>query len=153
MRNVKPVTRGFFIGSAVIVVLAGFGIYSLMSQAPTHVLRISHKDPELEAAIKHAREGLPGFKKELAAPKPGEGFAVKGTFDTVGGHEYLWVKKPTFKDGVFTGILDQQPIAFAKVKGDEVKVKEKDVVDWLIKDDEGVRGMETEKILSARQGH
>jgi len=68
MRNVKPVTRGFFIGSAVIVVLAGFGIYSLMSQAPTHVLRISHKDPELEAAIKHAREGFQVLKRSLPLP-------------------------------------------------------------------------------------
>ena len=149
MGNVKPVTKGFLIGGLVLVAIVAYMISSISGQKPGHIVRINSKNPALEAAIKEARSGLDAFIKELAAPKPGEGFAVRGTFQTIEGPEYLWVRSPVFADDKFTGKLDQQPIAVkGKNKGDEVTVAKKDVVDWLIKDDTGVRGAVTEKVLS-----
>ncbi len=119
---------------------------------PLHVVRVTKADPALKAAIKQARDGLSKYIQELGNPKPDAAFAIKGAFQTVEGPEYLWVRSPSYKDGTFSGKLDQQPMALAKQKGDTVTVKEKDVVDWLIKDDKGVQGMFTEKVLQERAG-
>ena len=149
MQRVKPVTWGFIIGGIVIGGLIANAFVNAVNLKPSDVVRVNLPKPKLQAAIKEARNGLPGFLKELAAPKPGEAFAIKGTFQTPNGPEYLWVKHPDFKDGKFSGVLDQKPIAvIGKDKGDAVTFPEKDAVDWLIKDDDGIRGEFTEKALS-----
>ena len=148
MNKPKGVTLGFLIAGIAIVGLIAVSLVKLSNQTPSHVLRVNGKDPGLQAAIKEAQKGLDGFIKELNAPKPGEGFAIKGTFQTLEGPEYLWVRMPTYQDGKFTGKLDQQPFALkGKRKGDEVIVAKKDVVDWLIKDDQGMKGAYTERAL------
>jgi uncharacterized protein YegJ (DUF2314 family) len=130
-------------------VLVGYVLTGLRNTNPTHILRVNHKNPALEAAIKEARNGLDSFIRELQSPRQGEGFAIKGSFSTKEGPEYLWVRSPLFADGTFTGKLDQQPIAVpGKSKGDIVSVSKKDVVDWLIKDGQGIRGTFTEKVLA-----
>jgi uncharacterized protein YegJ (DUF2314 family) len=148
----KPATWKFLLGGLILINIAGFALLRSCKLTPTRVLRVAHADPKLQAAIDEARKGLDGFIKELNAPKPGEQFAVKGTFQTEDSPEYIWVRSPVFKDGKFTGKLDQQPIALAgKKKGDEVSFLKKDAVDWLIKDDNGIRGQFTDKALSAVQ--
>ena len=149
----RPVTRWFVIGAAVILVIAGFALYSLIGQAPRHVVRINRADPELQAAIKQAQGGLGHFLSVLGNPKLDERFAIKGAFDTPAGREYLWVRKPVYKDGRFSGILDQQPMALAsKNKGDPVSFPKVDAVDWMIKSDQGTEGEFTEKVLAKQQG-
>lgn len=140
------------------VAIAGVGIAGLVMLAglstvhAKDILRINRKDPKLLAAIEEARKGLSTFEKELKNPKDGEGFAVKGTFETPQGKEYLWVRSPSYQAGKFTGTLDQQPIALVgKKKGDEVSFSEKDAVDWLIKDGTGTRGAFTEKALAGER--
>jgi uncharacterized protein YegJ (DUF2314 family) len=151
MRSLRPVTRAFLAVALTVFVLCVWGIYSLFHLTPSKVIRINQRDPQLQAAIKEARDGLGAFIKELDAPKPDQRFAVKGTFQTPFGPEYLWVRLPAFKDGTFSGVLDQQPMAVRdKHKGDAVSFAEKDAVDWMIKDDAGTRGEFTEKVLGNR---
>lgn len=151
MPQPKPATRKFVIASLLVVALVAVIILFSAQGGTKNVARVAHADPELQAASKKAQDGLPNFIKELQSPKPGEGFAVKGAFKTSAGPEYLWVRSPEYKDGTFTGTLDQQPIAIAdKKKGDTVKVAKKDVYDWLIKTDDGIQGMFTEKVLQQR---
>ncbi|MDR3691460.1 MAG: DUF2314 domain-containing protein [Fimbriimonas sp.] len=147
----KPANRIFVLVAVLVTALLAAVIYLVAGNGRPDVARIAHADPELQAASKQAQGGLPGFIKELQAPKPGEGFAIKGAFKTQAGPEYLWVKSPTYKDGVFEGKLDQVPMAVTgKKKGDTVRVPKKDVFDWLIKDDSGIRGMFTDKVLEKR---
>ena len=148
MGPAKPATWKFLVGALLVMGVAGFGIVKLSQMRPSHVVRVTHPSPELQAAIDEAKKGLDAFIKELAQPKEDERFAVKGSFPTDGGAEYLWVRSPKFENGKFTGKLDQQPIALAKRKGDEVSFDKKDAVDWLIKDDNGIRGQFTDKALS-----
>ena len=149
----KPANRKFIVGAVIAFTLIAAFMVATMGSGSKSVARIAHADPALQAASKKAQEGLPDFIKELLSPKPGEGFAVKGAFKTPSGLEYLWVRSPSYKDDEFTGTLDQVPIALpGKKKGDTVVVKKKDVFDWLIKDENGIRGMETEKVLQSQSG-
>ena len=133
MPKLKPVTTGFLLGALALAAVMAFVILGLSHLGARSVVRVNSKNPALQAAIGEARKGLDAFIKELSAPKSGEGFAVKGAFSTAEGPEYLWVRSPIFKDGAFTGKLDQAPIALVgKIKGDEVSVAKKDAVDWLI---------------------
>ena len=153
MHQPKQANLKFLIGAFVVVTIVAAVIISTMGDGSKSVARIAHADPALQAAAKKAQDGLPEFVKELQSPRPGEGFAIKGAFKTPSGLEYLWVRSPTYKDEVFMGTLDQVPIALVgKKKGDMVSVKKKDVYDWLIKDENGIRGMETEKILQTQSG-
>lgn len=156
--SAKQVTWAFLAGTVLLLALVAYAIYLALNLKPGHVLRINRADPELQAAIKQAQSGLGEFIKELDAPKQGESFAVKGAFSTVGGldkspfSEYLWVRRPRFKNGIFSGVLDQQPMAMpSKSKGDPVSFPKKDAVDWLIKDDNGIRGEYTDRVLDRRR--
>lgn len=131
-----------------IVVLLLILLWGLSLVKPRSMARIAHADPELQAAAQRAQSELKDFIKELNHPKEGEGFAVKGAFKTDQGPEYLWVRMPTYENGVFRGKLDQAPEFYRGAKkGDEVSVKEADVYDWLIHDKSGTRGEYTERIL------
>jgi len=124
----------------------------MLGHKPHSIERVNKVDPELQAASKEAQDHLSDFLKELQDPKPGAGFAVKGSFKTPSGLEYLWVKSPEYKDGELVGKLDQVPLAYPGKKGDIVRVPLKEVYDWLIKDDSGIRGMFTDKVLQKRAG-
>ena len=147
----KPATWKFVVGAVTLAGIVAVMILLSAKNGPHDVARVAHADPELQAASKEAQKGLAGFIKELLSPKPDEGFAIKGAFTTSQGPEYLWVRSPDYKDGVFIGTLDQQPIALTgKKKGDIVRVPKKDVFDWLIRDDRGIQGMFTDKVLEKR---
>lgn len=129
--------------------LLGFGMLQLQQAKSHRILRINQASPELQAAVRKAQSSLPNFIKELKAANPDARFAIKGTFPTDAGNEYLWVKDPTVKGSVFTGTLDQVPIALkTSSKGDTVPVNQADVVDWLIRDSAGNRGGFTERVLT-----
>jgi len=148
MGPAKPATWKFFVGALLVLGIAGFGVVKLSQIRPSHVVRVTQANAELQAAIDQAKKGLDAFVKELASPREDERFAVKGSFSTQSGPEYLWVRSPKFENGKFTGKLDQQPMVLAKRKGDQVSFDKKDAVDWLIKDDNGIRGQFTDKVLS-----
>ncbi len=103
----------------------------------SRVRRVNGDDPKLTQAIATARAGLPGFLEQVSHPKPGQRFAIMGRFKSKEGNEYLWVKDPTYQSGKLTGLLDQVPIAVPHHKGDTVTVTTEDVVDWLVRDEDG----------------
>ena len=148
MKNVRNLAAGLVLGVIGFACVAGLLLYAINQAKPSQIVRINSENPTLQKAIGEAQKGMDDFIKALNTPKPDQRFAVKGTFQTLGGPEYLWVRKPVFKDGNFSGELDQQPIALTgKHKGDPVSFAKKDAVDWLIKDDNGIRGTFTEKVL------
>lgn len=139
----RGIKIGFGVVALLLILLLGLSLIK-----PRSMARIAHADPELQAAVQRAQSELKDFEKELSNPTEGEGFAVKGAFKTDQGPEYLWVRMPTYENGVFRGRLDQVPEFYKGAKkGDEVSVKEADVFDWLIKDKSGIRGAYTEQVL------
>ena len=128
------------------------GIFLMPRSGPSRVSRVTTANEELQAAAKEAQQSLPGFIDELKKAPAGVRFAVKGSFKTDSGPEYMWVKDPTYKNGEFTGILDQRPMVYKGAKGgDEVTVKKADVFDWLIVEGDKVRGRFTEDVLARQQ--
>jgi len=134
-------------------VVIGLGLILVVSTAggKKKLARISHGDPEVQAAAKRAQNQIDIFLKEIQKPTDGDQFFVRGGFKAEGSLEYLWVKRVTYDRGVFTGILDEPPTIYQGAKrGDEVKVKQEDVYDWMIKNGDFMQGGYTEKVLNGR---
>jgi len=148
-----PADKRFIVGAVGLAVVGGILLLAVSGGSGRKVARVAHADPELQAASKKAKSELGTFIKELSSPSEGKGFAIKGAFPTPAGPEYLWVKSPLLNKDLFVGVLDQEPLVLSgKHKGDIVVVKKADVYDWLIKDENGIRGMYTEKVLQTRAG-
>jgi uncharacterized protein YegJ (DUF2314 family) len=126
---------------------------ALPAQAKKHdpIVDIAKGKPEMAAAIRKARAGLPGFWQRAAAPGPGESyFLIK--FDLVPGEvdEYIWAQVITHAGGVTTARLVNRPRAPGYAKGQEVQVPDAQVIDWsYVEDDARVIGAETTRALLA----
>jgi uncharacterized protein YegJ (DUF2314 family) len=131
------------------VAVCGAGAWLVGSRIAASVVRVNAADPRLQEAIRRAQRELPDFLAQLDAPASGRRFAIRGRFRTPSGPEYLWVRNPVAADGAFRGTLDQEPMAARELrKGDEVRVAQADVVDWLIREPDGkMRGGYTEQAL------
>ncbi len=91
-------------------------------------------DPELAAATGRARSTLGEFISALSDPRPGQVyFSIKAPF-TEGEHtEHMWLDDVRYEQGVFLGKVGNEP-AFIRnpALGDEVRVAEGDISDWMI---------------------
>jgi len=142
--------RAILIGVGIVIVLGVILVFSTKGGS-SRVDRISHADPEIQAASKRAQGEIDVFLKEVKNPQTGDQFFVKGAFKTEAGLEYLWVKRVTYDLGMFHGILDQPPLVYQGAKkGDEVSIKQEDVYDWMIKNGSHMVGGYTEKVLNSR---
>ncbi len=94
-------------------------------------------NPELYVAVQKARKSLDGFIARYEHPKSGDlGFGVQGIFGTPAEPEHIWVHLDSYKDGVFTGRLADEPNSMpGKHKGDTVTVDKKSVTDWIYQSD------------------
>ncbi|MGV3618612.1 MAG: DUF2314 domain-containing protein [Fimbriimonas sp.] len=142
-------SRGILLAAVAVVALCGIGSWILSSSVSQRVRRVTGNDPKLQNAIRQARREMPEFLRQLASPRPGQRFAIRGRFSTPAGPEYLWVRDPVLVDGIFRGTLDQEPMAARTLRrGESVRVPDADVVDWLIRDPGGrMRGGYTEQAL------
>ncbi len=136
-----------------IVLLACTGIVWLnvaaMTRNKQRVQRIGAPKPELIEAISEARSRLAEFDEYLSKPKPTDRFALRSTFKSEFGNEYLWVKDPIPSPKGYLGLLDQKPMAYKANKGELVAIKRADIVDWMVRRDGTVIGGFTEKALKA----
>lgn len=149
MRSQAGKIRIPLLGWVALVVIVGLVTVMLLPHSGK-VVRVSHDNPKLEAAIMEAKKQLPSFFDRLAKAQPRERFAVKVKFKTETEPEYLWCKDPMLKGSQIEAIVDQPPIALPKLKrGDTVTVPTEDVVDWLIKNTDGhMEGGFTDQALS-----
>lgn len=130
---------------------------SLYRDGEPPVSAVEDNDPELAAAEAKARTSLPEFISELQkqqAKTTGQvTFSIKTSFPANGSAEHMWVDVEKFEQGVFFGILGNDPIYAKNLKlGDAVQVKQDAVEDWIIMDDAGnMRGGYTAKLLMERE--
>lgn len=95
---------------------------------------VDPEDPRLLRATEEARKGLKTFLKHLASPAPDmASFAVKAAFVEGSIVEAIWVSDVTYASGVFTGRLSNDPQNLRRLHyGDLVKIKETEILDWMI---------------------
>jgi uncharacterized protein YegJ (DUF2314 family) len=130
---------------------------------PTHepdenVIRAPSEDPELEQARILAQQTIDEFLVALDNPRPGRRLALKVAFATPdGGAEHMWVTPSAYVNGVFRGMLDNEPRHVPDLKvGDAVSVKRDDVEDWAIFEEDAsgrrsIRGGYSIQVLLARR--
>ena len=97
---------------------------------------IGEADPEMAAAVKHARRTVRTFIAALQHPKAGRrDFQVKKPFAHAGEIEHLWLADVTYKGGRFHGTVDNRPKNIPGVKmGDRVSVNPDEITDWAFVD-------------------
>jgi uncharacterized protein YegJ (DUF2314 family) len=145
-------TRGASIVLA-IMTLSGCGrgdqgqTTSIPGQAP--IIYVKDDDPKMQAAIDKARATADQFIAALANPKPAQtGFAVKIQAKDGAQNEHMWINSVRYQDGVFTGILNNDPKHVKNVKlGDQVKTAKNEISDWMYVENKKLIGGYTIRVL------
>ncbi len=112
-------------------------------------------EADMEAAIAKAKGEVSTFIEALLAPTPSQTyFSVKKPFPYNEGesvaYEHIWLSDVTYKDGIFTGLVGNEPMDTDVKLGDEVTVAKEDVSDWMIIDGGKLVGGYTIRVLHDR---
>ncbi len=108
-------------------------------------------DPEMAAAIATARAGLPVFFGHATAPGPDEGgYMIK--YDLLPGapSEFIWAEVIAHKGDVTVARLLNVPRAPGFIQGQQVSVRDNQVVDWSYWHAGTLVGGATMRVLIAR---
>lgn len=100
------------------------------------IVFLALNDATMTAAVRIARDSLPGFLALAKRPSPRmEGFAVKIVILAHDGPEYFWIHPFAHVDGRFVGQINNTPRAAVNLKiGDTVTFTETEIIDWLYMD-------------------
>jgi uncharacterized protein YegJ (DUF2314 family) len=106
------------------------------------VFNIQQGDPEMAAAMRKARAGLPGFFKLAAQPKPSmKNFQIKVGVRHSTGREFFWIRPFERKGYGFSGQIANTPRVIQHLKtGDTITFRESEIVDWTYFEDGKMRG-------------
>jgi uncharacterized protein YegJ (DUF2314 family) len=108
-------------------------------------------DIEMLAAISSARGGLPVFFGHATSPGPGEhGFMVKYDIVPEDKAEYVWAEIIAHRGGLTTGRLVNAPNDRRLKRGDEVTIRDTQVIDWAYWRDGTLQGGATMRVLIGR---
>jgi len=121
-----------------------------------NVLYLSLMDEALLEIKQQAQETLPFFLEKMQNPETNESdFQVKYPFeinneDKQFGYEELWLSNITIKNGLYYGVVSNNPRYVSNIKiGDEVVFDPINISDWLyIKNNEIVGGNSIKYLLS-----
>jgi uncharacterized protein YegJ (DUF2314 family) len=99
-------------------------------------------DATMSAALRSARETLPGFLALAKHPGPTmEGFAVKIALLARDGPEYFWIHPFAHVDERFIGQINNTPRSVVNLKmGETVTFTEDEIMDWMYVDAGTMRG-------------
>lgn len=94
-------------------------------------------DAELEAAIQQARSSLTTFIDKISTPHADRIFvALKVRFYPPDEFpQDIWVDEVTYENGRFRGNIGDDIPALKLEAGENIKVKEEDILDWMIVED------------------
>ena len=114
---------------------------------------VAGDDAEMAAAETAARASLDDFIKALQSPTENQSnFSVKYAHTDGDEVEHMWIINVTYKDGIFTGELGNEPVNVHNIAmGDTLDVKRDEAEDWLYYDGEALKGGYTVKVLMSRQ--
>ena len=117
-----------------IVLLCLLMFACMPSPAVTSTPTIPSTDTELDAAIEQARASLDTFIARIGTPHPDRTFvAVKVRFTPPGeSPQDIWVDEVTYADGILRGNVGDDIPALKLEAGEEIKIDEEDILDWMI---------------------
>lgn len=94
---------------------------------------VEDDDPEMEAAIAEARATVARFVSALNNPLPSQAdFSVKMAVTDGETIEHMWLTPVRHQNGEFVGAIGNDPSQISTVAiGDEVRVTEDQISDWM----------------------
>ncbi len=100
------------------------------------IIFLAPDDTTMTAAVRSARDSLPGFLALAKRPGPKmEGFAVKIAILAHDRPEYFWIHPFAHVDERFIGQINNTPRSVVNLKiGDTVTFTESEIMDWLYMD-------------------
>jgi|SRR6218665_2695570 len=114
------------------------------------IYSVESQDEEMNAAILKANETLKDFNAGLLNPKA-ESQALKVHFTNSSGTEHMWVGDIVFKDGKYSGILNNDPEYVKEYKsGDKIDIDPSKISDWMYLENGKLFGGYTIKVLRNR---
>lgn len=98
---------------------------------PDTLITAPYDEKAMDAAIARARRETGDFLKVLAA-KDADSFSVKAPITDANGTEHFWITDVRYENGVFIGLIGNDPGVVRNVKlGQEWKIKQEDISDWM----------------------
>lgn len=92
---------------------------------------VAGEDKEMNAAILKANETLDDFNKGLSN-SDADSHALKVKFSNEKGIEHMWVGNIFYKDGSYSGILNNEPEYVTEYKsGDKIDIDASKISDWM----------------------
>lgn len=131
------------IAALLVLTDGGAGAETLMERVkPDGIVIVAKDDTDMAAAMRKARETLPGFLKLACAPQPTmTSFAVKVAVLEGDDAEFFWIAPFEQRKNQFVGRIDNTPQLVKKVKyGQTITFREDEIVDWLYQDSGSMRG-------------
>lgn len=114
------------------------------------IYNVEGTDKEMNAAIEIANKTLTDFNAALLNPEI-EVKSLKVKFQNQTDSEHIWLSNVEFKDGKYSGVLDNEPEYITEHKiGDKVNVDSKNISDWMYIDNGKLFGGYTIKVLRNR---
>lgn len=129
-------------------ILAIGPVHEVSAEDRSPIVDVRTGDPEMNAAIAHARATLSTFWTSYDSPKPLEsGHALKVRFSTRKGGEHIWIAEvKRLPGGAYSGVFANEPRDLpGKRAGDEVRFAEADISDWMFMRNGKIVGGETIK--------
>ena len=111
--------------------------------------KVADHDPQMQAAVRSARQSLPQFIAAVKSPQPGQrDFEVKKPFRANGEVEHIWLAQVTYSGNRFHGVVDNVPQNIPGLKmGARVSVNPAEVTDWAYVDHGNLVGGYTIRVL------
>ncbi|AJP73808.1 DUF2314 domain-containing protein [Sphingomonas hengshuiensis] len=114
-------------------------------------ITVAAADPEMRAAIATAQRGLPVFFGHATAPGPGEtGFIVKYDLVPEERTEFICAEIISHRGDITIARLVNTPRDHRFAKGDQVTVRDNQIIDWAYFRDGTLQGGATMRVLIER---
>jgi uncharacterized protein YegJ (DUF2314 family) len=123
----------------------------LAAQAQDATIAVAADDPEMRAAITEAKRGLPVFFGHATAPGPAETrFIVKYDIVPEDKAEFAWAEVLSHRGDVTIARLLNAPADHRWKRGDQVTVRDAQIIDWAYFREGEMQGGATMRVLIAR---
>jgi uncharacterized protein YegJ (DUF2314 family) len=123
-------------------------VMSAQDTADDGVVMVDKNNTEMNAAMARAKKELPAFYARMKSPQPkDEGFVIKFNLDPTRGAEYIWAGNLEWRGSDLFGTLNNVPRNEKYSQGQQIKIPQKDIVDWSYWDGTTVQGEYTTRVL------
>jgi len=123
----------------------------LPAQGQDATIAVAADDPEMGAAIAEARRGLPVFFGHATSPAPGETrFIVKYDLVPEDKTEFVWAEVISHRGDVTIARLLNAPSDRRWRLGDQVTIRDAQLIDWAYFRDGEMQGGATMRVLIGR---